>query len=383
MSFTSPRLDETRIITSDAGRMRSAARRFERKGFRGAAGEMALEAEKSKFTETDQRGSSIRSADAEVAIQRKKRREAELLNSQGMDATLGDRDTGSPIGSTNAPAGSTSASATATESFSARDARLRQESTLSGAFGRGAQMKAEQLRGRQELFKEMQSGSVDSAQARERATALGVSDKQFTTAVARMEGSNLDSMEASLDAPTGSALAEKNIATMGIEGATADYFRRSRERKAAEAERKENRFSSDFVDTASRPAPKTYSTFNETFGTKRNVVEPPTPKSPTRPIQDADFEGFETTAPLTKPSRPAAPVGVSREQAQANVRTARVQGDIPSYRDRMASGVVTFDDAGRVADRVKQNLRSTAQSMRNVTARTNAWADKLRTRISR
>ena len=63
-----------------------------------------------------------------------------------------------------------------------------EKSTLNGAFGQRAQKKAENLQGRKALYRKMQGGQLDSATARKRASALGVDEKGFNTAAARIEG---------------------------------------------------------------------------------------------------------------------------------------------------------------------------------------------------
>jgi hypothetical protein len=177
------------------------------------------------------------------------------------------------------------------ETFAEEDARTRREKTLSGAFGEKAQARAQNLEGRKSLFAEMKAGGLDSATARKRAEALGVDDKGFNTAVARIEGvdmtnstqsgrtvtgAELDGVDDLFAKPQGGrALAEKNIATMGVQGAAADYFKRAEAEKTALAQRSPlNTVSSRFADTANRPAPAPARSFAETFGTEVDRDEP-------------------------------------------------------------------------------------------------------------
>jgi hypothetical protein len=158
-------------------------------------------------------------------------------------------------------------------SFAETDARKRQEATASGAFG----SRAQNLAGRQGLFAEMK---VDSAQARERASALGVSDKGFNTAVARMEGVDMTSEPKPAAAPlTGRALAERNIATMGADGAAADYFKRAGAEKAALAQKQKSAFANKDIVREKKPstAPNGLRmSFAGMFGEATDKGEPPT-----------------------------------------------------------------------------------------------------------
>jgi hypothetical protein len=176
------------------------------------------------------------------------------------------------------------------ETFAEEDARTRREKTLSGAFGEKAQARAQNLEDRKSLFAEMKAGGIDSAQARERAKSLGVDDRSFNTAVARIEGvdmtnsaqsgrtvtgAELDGVNDLFAKPQGGrALAEKNIATMGVQGAAADYFKRAEAEKTAMQQRRESAPTRNFTDAASREPNAPARSFAQTFGTEVDREEP-------------------------------------------------------------------------------------------------------------
>jgi len=118
------------------------------------------------------------------------------------------------------------------ETFAEEDIRTRREKTLSGVFGEQAQAKAENLEGRKGLFAEMRTAATEGGNTsgfRDRAKTLGIDDEGYKRGIARAEGTAVPSPAA--PAPTtpltGRALAEKNISTMGVQGAVADYAERN------------------------------------------------------------------------------------------------------------------------------------------------------------
>lgn len=122
-----------------------------------------------------------------------------------------------------------------------------QRSTLNGAFGQGAQKKAQNLEGRKALYRQMQTvgGANISDSMRSQANQLGVPQSRFQAVAGALPAApemiarpGAPAMEPKMGSITGSAtqpqaplqgraLAEKNIAEKGIQGAAADYFQRN------------------------------------------------------------------------------------------------------------------------------------------------------------
>jgi hypothetical protein len=161
------------------------------------------------------------------------------------------------------------------ESFAETDARKRSESAASGAFGARAQAKAENLQGRQSLFAEMRKPVTEEvfngdpgAQEqgyRDRAKSLGIDDVSFARGLARSQDKEFAEPTAASESAAplqGRALAEKNIAAMGVQGAAADYFKRAGAEKAARP-----------AAVAATPAAAP-TTFASSFAAERDTDEP-------------------------------------------------------------------------------------------------------------
>jgi hypothetical protein len=229
------------------------------------------------------------------------------------------------------------------ETFAEEDARTRREKTLSGAFGERAQ-NLEQRRG---LFAEMKAGGIDSATARERAKTLGVDDKGFNTAVARMEG--VDMTPAATPTPTpaaplaGRALAESNIATMGQAGAVADYFKRAGAKETAKQSKQIDAAMAAPVNYRSGEARSASASATPSFSSMfRREVDggaAPVPATPAAPRASSDanagYRGDDTRLDL--------------DTAKIRTRVAESQGRIPDYQDRMQAGFVSGRDIAKAA----------------------------------
>jgi hypothetical protein len=258
------------------------------------------------------------------------------------------------------------------ETFAEEDARTRREKTLSGAFGEKAQARAQNLEGRKGLFAEMKAGGLDSATARKRAEALGVDDKGFNTAVARIEGVDMTPAPtvAGPAAPlTGRALAESNIRTMGQAGAAADYFKRAEAEKAALAQRSPlNTVGSRFADTANRPVPAPSRSFAETFGTEVDRDEPSPAMQQARAntvaaqerattmrseyergkVKEAKSPVSSRPTPITEPTPKVGFV------EKTNLAAEKIRNDIQTrmntpYQERMQEGFVSGKDIAKAA----------------------------------
>ena len=179
----------------------------------------------------------------------------------------------------------------------------------------------------------MKAGGIDSAQARERASSLGVDDKSFNTAVARIEGVDMTPTPtvAGPAAPlTGRALAEKNIATMGQAGATADYFKRKDTEMLAKQSKQ--------IDMATA-TPPTYRSgearsasasvtpsFSSMFSREVDNDMAPMPSIPTASTRpSARSEGGEDFGTFRPRPAPTSLFGAVREDAAAN-RQAILEG---------------------------------------------------------
>lgn len=197
------RLGDTRRIGSDAGLLRRSARRLRKDGYAGASSEMALEAEKMRVGET-------MSQPRTSAGQRFQDRAQRGLLEEARRTELGDGAapaTGAPAGvpTTSQPAPSqTGAVAQAAPVMSAaEESRNRtRELTLAGNFGENAR------------------GNLMRRETR-----------------ANMQGPPSSAMNPPVEpaaAPRyGASVAESNMRSGGIQGAAADYFRRSNEDAAA------------------------------------------------------------------------------------------------------------------------------------------------------
>lgn len=225
------------------------------------------------------------------------------------------------------------------ETFAEEDARTRREKTLSGAFGERAQ-NLEQRRG---LFAEMKAGGIDSATARERAKTLGVDDKGFNTAVARIEGVDMTPSATPTPAPaaplTGRALAESNIATMGQAGAVADYFKRAGAKETAKQSKQIDapvNYRSGESRSASASATPSFSSM---FRREVDGGAAPVPATPAAPRAGSDanagYRGDDTRLDL--------------DTAKIRTRVAESQGRIPDYQDRMQAGFVSGRDIAKAA----------------------------------
>jgi len=164
--------NDRRNMTSDSAMLRNASRRLERDNYRGAAQEMAMQAEKQKMVERMGRASGARSAEEEVARNRAELQTRRAMVEDTADAygvnrdaqvpaapALDNREGQNPIAvlnsSSQSPAptnGSGFSSRPSSlrdnsftrESFADTDRRRREELTAAGAFGRGAQRAQEQ-----------------------------------------------------------------------------------------------------------------------------------------------------------------------------------------------------------------------------------------------
>lgn len=178
MALTSTRMGERRMV---GGR----ERQFEREA-RKVGGQFGQSLREEAAMMRLDRGSNIGSADADIRDQRLRNTMAESMIAQGREA----RGVSAP--STPGPDRLAAMQSGGQESFAQTEARKRRESAASGAFGRGAQMKAdENLQGRRALFAEMRGdGDGDitgrSEEFRERARSLGVDDEGWSSAVNRL-----------------------------------------------------------------------------------------------------------------------------------------------------------------------------------------------------
>jgi hypothetical protein len=387
MSLTTTRLNERRAIGSDAGAMRSSARRLRKQGYTGAAEKMALEAEKSRLNDRASRGGLMRSADADIERDRLTQRKTNELLGSASDALLGTgategaagRGLQTGAGATEGAAGrglqtGASAGGGTAESFRDTEARKRQESALSGGFGRGAQMKAENLRDRQALFAEMQGeGAADRQdEFRSRAAKLGVTEEGWDAATARLaanrpkptddttvsEGNTTsDNTDVEPTGPPSSAMTTPEQDEQGVidrSNALIAESRAQRERQGVTMQRLRDNAAArpPLVPSAESNAPTATSMLDEI---------------------DTDLD------------EPAPPVrrGVTREQARQNVAAAKAQGKTPSYLDRKAaepSLAETFAPIGRGARAMRSAATEAVQSARRFSDRTNQWAEDFRRR---
>jgi hypothetical protein len=235
--------------------------------------------------------------EAEREIARKRAIELEGGASAGQTAPTGQtasRLDASPTPRLDAQNQSPAGASPQRETFAEEDARTRREATLAGKFGEQAQARAQNLEGRKGLFAEMKAGSTDSATARERASSLGVDDKSFNTAVARIEGVDMtptmsveeaDKVFADAErkynvgagAVKGRALAERNIAEKGQAGAAADYFKRAGKEKAAAQQKRNSAFADQSLAAANKMAPEAPMSFASTFGSEIDFGDLPSP----------------------------------------------------------------------------------------------------------
>jgi hypothetical protein len=181
----------------------------------------------------------------------------------------------------------------------ANEKRKRKELAATGAFGKGPQNLAQ----RQQLFADMKSAGSGAASPdiAKRAAGLGVTRSQYdrawskvpqapasiaaakpTTPAGSMVMRPQSAMPAMATAPTGKALAEANIAKMGVAGAAADYFKRSDAEKQQKRQRSWNQVASMPQAKPMSPASGSRRTFESVAG----LPEKSKPVAATVPTMD-------------------------------------------------------------------------------------------------
>lgn len=195
----------------------------------------------------------------------------------------------------------------------------------------------------------------------------------------------------------GRALAEKNIAEKGIQGATADYFQRRDNEMLAKQQKQ--------IDTAfSKPV-------RHSKGEKGVTNTAPTKAAYRNPIRAQGSPPLSPTMGMGAPDAPASSVAAnnennefgqgnmdwtprdSRQDARDAVANSAAKGEIPNYQDRMQSGFVSGKEIvtpvknkaiqiGQAAKIIGEDVASATRkgvaSARNFSDRTNAWAENFR-----
>lgn len=215
------------------------------------------------------------------------------------------------------------------ETFAEADVRTRREKTLSGAFGERAQKKEENLQGRKALYRDMQTvgGANISGSMRAQANQLGVPQSRFdqvagtlpaapamiakpgAPTLAGKYGFAKGSATAAAPTPaaplTGSALAQKNIAEKGIQGAAADYFQRRDNEMLTKQQKQIDTAMGKPVEYAGAPAAKI------------GVRSPVATSKPAKVAYRNPMAAPAATAPtMTMGSTPKQPVSVAQPDTE-------------------------------------------------------------------
>jgi hypothetical protein len=276
------------------------------------------------------------------------------------------------------------------ESFAETETRKRRESAASGAFGTRAQAREENLAARRGLFAEMKAAAegtgVGTSDFRERAKALGIDEAGYARGIARAEGTEIPKPTAPAPAAPlqGRALAESNIATMGVQGAAADYFKRAgAERDAADrkmitsAPEPTYRTGQTPTTSAAPPAAPTLN-FARSFAQELNRSE--MPDTPSAPSLAANIRGMEDYG--DSDSFKVRPRGMEyNEETVGRVKgvTSEIDKTLDAAVSRSATAIRDAVSGG--ANTLMSEARKGVRSARRFQDRTNLAADQLRKRL--
>jgi len=260
------------------------------------------------------------------------------------------------------------------ETFAEADARTRREKTLSGAFGKPAQLRAQNLEGRKGLFAEMKATAEatggSQSDYRERAKALGIDDAGYARGIARAEGTAVPTPAAPAPAAplTGGALARSNIAKMGQAGAVADYFKRRDSEMLAKQSKQIDRATATpptYRSGEARSATASVTpSFSSMFSREVDNDAAPMPSTPVASFQPTvRSEGGEDFGTF-KPK----PRGMEYNEAAVN----KVRGAMTKVDETINTEI------GRVASKYKgafAELRKTPGKLNQIVDRTNQAGD--------
>ena len=266
-AFESKKLGETRALGTVAGDLERQARRLSDKGYRREAGALMGQA---AIERASKRG--FGSADEDIQNEKLGIDVRQTVANNARKAILGDTQGGSMMQEARAsrldasptpgldatPASRLDASPT--PGLDATAPRPLGKAMLDNPLMDGLASKAptsvspapsDNLAQRKSLFAEMraagEAGTSDTF--RQRAAALGVDDKGWNIASERLR-------PATPEAPRfGANVAAKNIATMGAEGAAADYFARARADEAAAMRKTSTAFAERMLTPEARLKP--------------------------------------------------------------------------------------------------------------------------------
>ena len=303
-AFESKKLGETRALGTVAGDLERQARRLSDKGYRREAGSLMGQA---AIERASKRG--FDSADADIQNEKlglgvrqtvmDGARKAILGDTQGgsmmqearaaatpasrLDATPASRLGASPTPGLDASAATdprqtttrlnaspTPPAASPTpQSFADIQTSKTREATMAGNFGSAAKAQMERgdnIKQRQSLFAEMRASLADGTDMKRKdefaakAATLGVAPDRFSATMGQMQYDDFTKdvkVKPDAQAPRfGADVARKNLATMGAEGAAADYFARSRADEAAKQNQGIDRAFAKPVSYQGSPEPK-------------------------------------------------------------------------------------------------------------------------------
>jgi hypothetical protein len=222
---------------------------------------------------------------------------------------------------------------------------------------------------------------------RDRAKSLGIDDVSFARGLARSQGKEFAEPTAA-PAPAaplqGRALAESNIATMGVQGAAADYFKRAgAERDAADrkmitsAPEPTYRTGQTPTTSAAPPAAPTLN-FARSFAQELNRSE--MPDTPSAPSLAANIRGMEDYG--DSDSFKVRPRGMEyNEETVGRVKgvTSEIDKTLDAAVSRSATAIRDAVSGG--ANTLMSEARKGVRSARRFQDRTNLAADQLRKRL--
>jgi hypothetical protein len=298
------------------------------------------------------------------------------------------------------------------ETFAEADVRTRREKTLSGAFGERAQKKEENLQGRKALYRDMQSagGANISDSMRAQANQLGVPQSRFDQVAGTLPAA--PAMIAKPGAPTlagkyafakgsapaatqapvqGRALAEKNIAEKGIQGAAADYFqRRDNEMLAKQQKQTDTAFSKPVeyagAAAAAKSGASTPAASKPAKAAYRNPMTAPAATAPTmvmgstpQPAAIARSDGEDYGGNIALKTPPAKSMGYNKD-AVDKVRGATNKVDA-AMNDALGKSAATIGSAassvGGAVKRAASTVGQLPAAARSFSDRTNAASSRI------